>query len=263
MHFPSSSRSSLPASLGGLALSLAALGLAALAPSARAQTQDLFVSNFSNNIISRFAGTGPGTFSTSATALPGSGLNGPYGLAFDGGGDLFVTNYAGGRYSNGSITEFASTGAGTFAMGMPFATGLNGPIGLAFDARGDLFAANQTGNSIMEFASTGAGTFGTGMTVATGLDDPIGLAFDGRGDLFVTNYTGGSTRHGSITEFASTGAGTFGAGRTVEDQLSQPTFLAFSPVPAVPEASTTVSLGLLLALGMGGMVVAAKRKKRA
>ena len=30
----------------------------------------------------------------------------------------------------------------------------------------------------------------------------------------------------------------------------------------VPEASTTVSLGLLLALGMGGVVVAAKRKKQ-
>ena len=33
--------------------------------------------------------------------------------------------------------------------------------------------------------------------------------------------------------------------------------------PTVPEASTTVSLGLLLALGMGGLVVAGKRKKRA
>lgn len=31
--------------------------------------------------------------------------------------------------------------------------------------------------------------------------------------------------------------------------------------PAVPEASTTVSFGLLLALGMGGVVVAARRKK--
>lgn len=30
---------------------------------------------------------------------------------------------------------------------------------------------------------------------------------------------------------------------------------------AVPEASTTVSLGLLLALGMGGVMVAARRKK--
>lgn len=31
--------------------------------------------------------------------------------------------------------------------------------------------------------------------------------------------------------------------------------------PAVPEASTTVSLGLLLALGLGGVVVAGKRKR--
>ena len=36
-----------------------------------------------------------------------------------------------------------------------------------------------------------------------------------------------------------------------------------SPAPAVPEASTTVSLGLLLLLGLGGTVVAAKRKKSA
>ena len=125
------------------------------------------------------------------------------------------------------------------------------------DARGDLFAANIIGNSITEFASTGAGTFAAGTTFATGLNGPFGLAVDARGDLFTTN--GGN----SITEFASTGTGTFAAGKTVETGLSQPSFLAFSPAPAVPEASTTVSLGLLLALGMGGMVVAAKRKKRA
>jgi hypothetical protein len=35
----------------------------------------------------------------------------------------------------------------------------------------------------------------------------------------------------------------------------------FTAAPAVPEASTTVSFGLLLALGMGGVVVAAKRKR--
>ena len=34
-----------------------------------------------------------------------------------------------------------------------------------------------------------------------------------------------------------------------------------SPVPAVPEASTTLSFGLLLLLGLGGTVVATKRKK--
>ena len=44
--------------------------------------------------------------------------------------------------------------------------------------------------------------------------------------------------------------------------VSDPT-LRFVTPPAVPEASTTVSLGLLLALGMGGVVVAARRKKAA
>lgn len=39
--------------------------------------------------------------------------------------------------------------------------------------------------------------------------------------------------------------------------------LVLSQPPAVPEASTTVSFGLLLALGLGGLVVAAKRKKKA
>ena len=254
MHFPSSSRSSLPASLGLAALGLVSLGLAA-AP-ARAQTQDLFVSNGNAGTISRFAGTGPGTFSTTATTL--SGLNTPQGLAFDGRGDLFAVN----SISN-SITEFAAgTTPGTFGATSTLSGGLSGPFGLAVDARGDLFAANNSGSSITEFASTGAGTFATGTTFATGgtLNRPLGLAFDARGDLFATNVSGNS-----VTEFASTGAGTFGAGKTVETGLSQPSFLAFSPLPSapVPEASTTVSLGLLLALGMGGMVVAARKKRKA
>ena len=90
------------------------------------------------------------------------------------------------------------------------------------------------------------------------------MAFDAQGDLFVVDYAGGGFQQGSVTEFASTGAGTFGTAKTVETGLNGPVGLAFGPSapPAVPEASTTVSLGLLLALGMGGMVVAAKRKKR-
>lgn len=39
------------------------------------------------------------------------------------------------------------------------------------------------------------------------------------------------------------------------------TRITLNAPPAVPEASTTASFGLLLALGLGGLVVAAKRKK--
>jgi hypothetical protein len=49
-----------------------------------------------------------------------------------------------------------------------------------------------------------------------------------------------------------------------EQGFDQRTETFFTTAPAaVPEASTTVSFGLLLALGMGGMVIAAKRKKTA
>lgn len=305
----SSPVSKRPALLGLAALGLVSLGLAA----APVHAEDLFVANFGNNsnTISRFAGTGPGTFSTTATALSGGltqpdgltfdtrgdlfvtdnrvnsktitefaagatpgtfgatttltspSLNGPLGLAFDASGDLFASNL-----NNGTITEFASTGLGTFGAPTTLSGGQYGLRGLAFDASGDLFAT-ASNNTIIEFASTGAGTFST---TATALSDPngtvngpFGLAFDVRGDLFAAN-----SNNGTITEFAFTpgvGAapGTFGAAQTVERGLSAPFGLAFGPSvpPAVPEASTTVSLGLLLMLGMGGMVVAARRKKAA
>ncbi len=50
------------------------------------------------------------------------------------------------------------------------------------------------------------------------------------------------------------------AGATVPSNTQQFTLIV---TPAVPEASTTASFGLLLALGMGGLVVAAKRRKAA
>ena len=344
MHLRTSSHAAVPA------LGLAALTLLVSAPAARAQTQDLFVSNSISNTISRFAGTGPGTFSTNASTLsdPNGTLRAPQGLAVDAGGDLLVANATG-----NSTTEFASTGKGMLGPGVTVETGLSGPEGLAVDAGGDLFAANfntdtitgfastgpgtfstkpttlpdpsgdplipaqpeglafdaggnlfvanansynivefaSTGagtfgagkvvvpnaygahslafdaggdlfvtdvSGITEFASTGAGTFGTGQTIALGLNEPVGLAFDAGGDLFVAD-----NGTNSVVEFASTGVGTFGTGQTVETGLSGPTFLAFRPSapPAIPEASTTVSFGLLLALGLGGLAVAAKRKK--
>ena len=91
------------------------------------------MSNLSTNTISRFTGTGPGTYSTIATTVA-TGLNNPYGLAFDGQGDLFVANLQSGTAGTGSITKVAPTGAGTFGPGTTFAPSLSRLEGLAFDA---------------------------------------------------------------------------------------------------------------------------------
>ena len=77
------------------------------------------------------------------------------------------------------------------------------------------------------------------------------------------NGSGNPISNGSentITKFNSAGVGTQ---FNTLGPLNGPAGLAFGPSSpaAVPEASTTVSLGLLLSLGLGGMVVAAKRRK--
>ena len=68
----------------------------------------------------------------------------------------------------------------------------------------------------------------------------------------------GSSSQGSLTdsgEFATPATG----GSTVARVISAGSLVATGA--PVPEASTTVSFGLLLALGLGGLVIAAKRKK--
>ena len=77
-------------------------------------------------------------------------LSGPAGLAFDGAGNLFVTNI-----DDSTIEEFNSAGVGT-----PFnVTGdVNKPLGLAFDAAGNLFVANAGDSTIEEFNTAGMGS---------------------------------------------------------------------------------------------------------
>ena len=210
----------------GRAALLAALGLAALIPTmACAQTQDLYVTNFGNKTVSRFAATGPGMFSTTATALTDPSLDHqPSGLAFDTGGDLFVANYTNG---GGSIVEFAAgTAPGTFGAASSFTDpSLRGPLDLTFDAYGDLFAADFPGNSLTEFlAGPTPGTFGAVTTITGGVNTPVCAAFDANGDLFVSNQNSNS-----LTEFlAGPTPGTFGAASTITGSgLSAPQGMVF------------------------------------
>lgn len=69
--------------------------------------------------------------------------------------------------------------------------------------------------------------------------------------FFSDNSFSGSTAR--VFQAGGTGGGsTFGS--ALYTQFNAPT-------PAVPESSTTASLGLMLMLGMGGLIIAAKRKK--
>jgi hypothetical protein len=93
-----------------------------------------------------------------------SGLNQPWGLAFDGAGNLFVSNYGDHR-----IYKFTPGGVRTtFAT---FTSGLKGPQGLAFDSAGNLYVANSLSNNILKYSPAGAVSI-----FASGLGSPCSIA---------------------------------------------------------------------------------------
>lgn len=119
------------------------------------QAQNLFVVDEGSSSIYEF--TPNGTRSTFA-----SGLDGPWGLAFNSAGNLFVAN-AGAN----NIYEFTPDGTRS-----TLASGLNYPTGLAFNSAGVLFATAASGGKIYEFMPNGGSS-----TFASGLSFPDALAF--------------------------------------------------------------------------------------
>src|SRR5439155_669508 len=136
-------------------VTVAGLATALLPFSVLAALGDLFAADNGSNTILKF--TPDGTESTFA-----SGLNGPFGLAFDSSGNVFEGD-------TGTNTIFKFTPDGTKTS---FASGLSNPTGLAFDSSGNLFEADQGSGTIFVFTP-----FGTKSTFASGLSGPSGLAF--------------------------------------------------------------------------------------
>jgi hypothetical protein len=172
---------------------------------------DLFVAAGGHDIYEFINNNG--TLSSSPVIFA-SGLDEPYGLAFNSAGNLFVADNG-----NGEITEI--TPAGTQST---FASGLKHPTGLAFNGEGDLFVLVYTNNSPLKGGPLGYGAIieitpgGTQSTYAsTGTNADIGLVSEGLVDLFVAN----SVPDGSITEYTLDGPFTYATG------LKYPYFMVF------------------------------------
>ena len=237
MHF------SLPRPIGPsahrpsqLALSLVALGLAIAQPALAGTTN--FTLPLTTGSVNKLD---LGPFAAGAT----------FQFTFTGSGDLVNSNYQ--TNPNGSLAAPAM-GPYTFAnQGAAYSTafggdGINHFVGGGgnYDSSGSGFpfagkmTTDTTDPADIRFGAV-VGTF----SATPGRSDWFYIgsggtftAPSGGGDLFVAvNDTNNTDNHGSY-------AGTL-----------------TTPAPAVPEASTTVSLGLLLALGLGGRAVAGRRRK--
>lgn len=181
--------------------------------------------------------------------------------------------------TNGVFTTKQILAGNTLANGGTTPLNLIDADSLTLTPDGSLFLTDQTANQVITVGNPGTpfqfvSALGTSYNgVRTPVDDT--LFTGGQLGTLLVSSTGSNTVYaikGSFTSgvfSAANDAGVVGALDLTTGSLSPiatgfngPHGLGFIPDP-VPEASTTVSLGLLLSLGLGGFVVSARKKSRA
>ena len=177
-----------------------------------------------NGIISTVAGTNGYAFSGDGGAATNAGLNGPYGVAVDAHGSLFIADDGNQRIRKVGTNGIISTVAGTNTYGF-FGDGgtatnaaLWNPCGLAVDAAGNLFIADESNSRIRKLGTNGiittvagtnsAGVLGDGgLAVDAGLNNPLGVAVDAAGNIFISDAFNNRLRKVNTNGIISTIAG--------------------------------------------------------
>ena len=112
------------------------------------------------------------------------------GMAFDGAGDLLVTNF-----TVGNITKFSNTGA--IVPPNPFVSPGHAPESIAFDTAGNFYVGRAAGGTVQEYTAAGALI----QTLGTGGSDWIDLAAD-QTTLFYNDEQGVIRRFDTATDSA-------------------------------------------------------------
>ena len=164
-------------------------------------------------------------------------------------------------FQSGANVDAQATGTLNLA-GLSFASTDNVPDFVYGQFAGVLVGNNSTNYDIYS-GITGPAAFGSGGEIfaSSGAGDRFAIV-GGYSELAVpTGYTSGSAINGSAV-FANQTLSSLGlTPGTYTYTLPDDTVTVHIGAAPVPEASTTASLGLMLALGLGGLAVA--RRKRA
>ena len=169
------------------------------------------------------------------------------GVTLDGSGNLFGTTYDGGRAGVGTVFELVKgSSAVTILSSFDDYNGAGPYGGVAIDGAGNLFGATRSASNGNAFGSvykiaSGSKTIQVlGYFYGNNGADPYGtVILDSSGNLFGTTQSGGAPGRGNVFGLAGVG----------------------SPFPApVPEASSVISLGLLLCLG--GVCLAVRKRTK-
>jgi streptogramin lyase len=191
--------------------------------------------------VSTLAGSGTAGFTNGAGA--GASFYGPYGVAVDTAGDVYVADLNNNAIRKitpaGVVTTLAGTGAAGYTNGPGTSATFRGPYGVAVDSAGNVYVADTGNNVIREitpagvvstFAGTGSTGFANGPGSSATFEQPIGVAVDSVGNVYVADGGNNAIREitpaGVVSTLAGTGAAGFANGPGSAATFSDPTYLA-------------------------------------
>lgn len=188
---------------------------------------------------------GPGNADgTGATARFGE----PTAAAFDGAGNLYITDFINHTIRRatpgGAVTTLAGTaGASGSADGTGAAARFSGPSGIAVDSAGNVYVADLGNHTIRKITPDGAvttfaGTAGArgnldGVGAAAQFSFPLGLAVDHADNLYVADFANNEIRRitpaGEVTTFAGGAESGSNDGTTTDARFFEPEGVAIDP----------------------------------
>ena len=167
----------------------------------------------STNLNSPMNGSDGVAFSAPAIVTThASSFNGPFGLAFDSAGSIFVTDYSNNRIrkvtSGGTVSTLAGSGTAGSTDGTEATASFNGPTGVTVDSTGNVIITEYVNNSLRRI-STAVATYGQVTTLGS-FTGACGVAIDSAGNIYVSE-TGNHriikrTPTGTITTLAGSGS---------------------------------------------------------
>jgi sugar lactone lactonase YvrE len=201
---------------------------------------NLRIRKVSGGTITTVAGNGVAGFSGDGGAATSASFETPYGVAVDGSGSLYISDWSNNRIrkvAGGTINTVAGGSIGD--NGPAVFAGLSSAGGLVKDGLGNVYVADSFYHRVRKISSAGVITTvaGTGISGYSGdngpatsaqLNSPGGLALDGGGNLYIADSANNRIRKvtagGTITTFAGSGTPSYSGdnGPAISAQLNNP-----------------------------------------
>jgi trimeric autotransporter adhesin len=172
-----------------------------------------------DGIVTSIAGTGATGFSGDGGPAKNAQLYGPYGLAVDSAGNIFIADTYNQRIRkitpDGVIHTIAGGGT-TTGEGIPATSAkLNNPTRIALDAAGNLYITDTLANRILRVdtrgilttVAGGGSSLSDGIRATTAAILPVGITVDGAGNLYIVDWYVGGIRKVDTQGIISTIAG--------------------------------------------------------